>query len=78
MKRRSKTGDNAGRAGRHKAATPKRSIPPKAATTLETKIARLARERDEAPEQRKATTVVLRLISASTTLPASSIVAGVD
>jgi two-component system NtrC family sensor kinase len=72
MKRRSKASGKAGRAERRKAATPKRSIPRKAApsrlstaTGPETEIARLSRERDEALEQQKATAEVLRVISAS-------------
>jgi len=73
MKRRSKAGGKAGRAGRPKAATPKRSSSAKAvpssrrsATTgKETETERLTRERDEALEREKATAEVLRVISAS-------------
>ncbi len=72
MKRRSKVGVRAGKAERRKEATPKRSIPPEAlpgrpstATTRETEIAHLTRERDEALEREKATAEVLRIISAS-------------
>src|SRR5215472_3114844 len=78
MKRRSKAGGKAGKAGRHKAATPKRSMPPKAAprrhsamTTQKTQIAHLTRELaetrkqlTEALEQQTATSEVLSVISA--------------
>ena len=72
MKRRSKAGGKAGKAGRRKAATPKRAVPPKAVprrrSTMadqETETARLTRERDEALEREKATAEVLRIISSS-------------
>ena len=72
MTRRSRAGGKASKAGRRKAATPKRSIPPKAvsgrrsaATTQETETARLTRERDEALEREKATAEVLRVLSSS-------------
>src|SRR5271169_1649998 len=72
MKRRSKTGGKAVKVGRHKAATPKRFVPPKAmrghrsATTgQETETARLTRDRDEALAREKAAAAVLRVISAS-------------
>ena len=60
------------KAGRRKAATPKRSVGPKAvlgrhsaATGQETETARLTRERDEALGREKGTADVLRVISAS-------------
>jgi len=72
MKRRSKVGDKAGKAGRRKAATPKRAIQRKtvpsrrsSATSQEKEIARAFRERDEALEREKATAEVLRVISSS-------------
>ena len=73
MKRRSKAGGKAGKAGRREAATPKRRRSPaktepgrRATTTgLETDVARLTRERDEALEREKATAEVLRVISSS-------------
>ncbi|HWX85566.1 MAG TPA: GAF domain-containing protein [Xanthobacteraceae bacterium] len=72
MKRRSTTGGKAGKAARRTAMTPKRFMPPKAAprhrstaTPRETEIARLTRERDEALEQEKASSEVLRIISSS-------------
>jgi len=72
MKRRTKASGKAGKAGRRKAATPKRSISPKAVPGRhsspsgdDTKIARFIRERDEALEREKATAEVLRIISAS-------------
>ena len=73
MKRRSKAGGKASKAGRRKAATPKRSIPPvavpgrrSAMTGSEAQIARLTRERDEALEQQAATAEVLKTIGRST------------
>jgi GAF domain-containing protein len=72
MKRRSRTGGKAGKSARRTAMPPKRSMPPKAAprhrstaTTRETEIARLTRERDDALEQEKASSEVLRVISSS-------------
>ena len=70
MKRRSRIGGKSEKAERHKAA-PKRPRSAKAvpnrstATRWETEIARLARERDEASEQQRATTEILRVISSS-------------
>ena len=72
MKRRSKVGGKAGKAGRRKAATPKRSVPAKAvpgrrsaATGQETETARLTRELKEALERQWATAEVLNAISRS-------------
>ena len=72
MKRRSKADGKVGKAGRRKAATPKRSISPKAvpshgssSRSHDTEIARLARERDEALEQQAATSEVLRVLATS-------------
>ena len=72
MKRRSKAGGKAVKAGRRKAATPKcagtsKSTPKRrsAATSQETKIARFARERDEARDQQTATADLFRVISRS-------------
>ena len=70
MKRRSRIGGKSEKPERHKA-TPKRPRSAKAvpnrstATRQETEIARLARERDEASEQQRAMTQVLRVISSS-------------
>ncbi len=72
MKRRSKAGGKAAKAGRRKVAPPKRSSPAKAVpgrrstpSGQETDTARLARERDEALEREKASAEVLRVISSS-------------
>jgi two-component system, NtrC family, sensor kinase len=67
MKGRSKAGGKAGKAGRRKATTPKRSRPPKrsAVPAQKTDIARLTRERDEALEREKASSEILRVISSS-------------
>ena len=71
MKRRSKAGGKAVKAGRRKAATPKRASPAKAmpgrrsAKTGSADIARVIRERDEALEQLTAASEVLRVISSS-------------
>jgi GAF domain-containing protein len=76
MKRRSKAGGKAVKAGRRKAATPRRSIPPKAVPgrrsatiTQETETARLTRERDEAMEWHDAIGEILSSISGSMTDP---------
>jgi GAF domain-containing protein len=80
MKRRSKVGGKAGKAGRRKAAAPKRAIAPKAARDATSKTARLidssladlqkrlerqARELEEARQQQAASSEVLHIISAS-------------
>jgi signal transduction histidine kinase len=72
MRRRSKPGGKTGKAGRHNPATPKRTNPPKAASSRrstspsqESEIARLTRERDEALEQLSAVSDVLNVISSS-------------
>jgi adenylate cyclase len=72
VKRHSKAGGEAVKAGRRKAATPKRPIPaktvpgnPSTATTPETENRRLTRERNEALEREKALAEVLRVISSS-------------
>jgi two-component system, NtrC family, sensor kinase len=72
MRRRSKPGGKTGKAGRHNPATPKRTNPPKAASSRrstspsqESEIARLTRERDEALEQLSAASDVLNVISSS-------------
>jgi class 3 adenylate cyclase len=80
MKRRSKVGGKARKAGRRKAATPKRAITPKVARDGPSKAARLidssvvdlqkrlerqARELEEARQQQAASSEVLHIISAS-------------
>jgi GAF domain-containing protein len=74
MKRRSKAGGKAGKAGRRKATSLKRSIPAKAVpgrrsetTGQEIETARLIHEREEALQQLAATAEILRLISNSPT-----------
>jgi class 3 adenylate cyclase len=76
MKRRSKAGGKAGKAGRRTAATSKHSkslktAPGRRSTTMgqETETARLTRERDEALEREKATAEVLQLVSRSPNEP---------
>ena len=76
MKRRSKAGGKTVKAGRRKAATPRRSIPSKAVPgrrsatiTQETETARLTRERDEAMEWHDAIGEILSSISGSMTDP---------
>jgi GAF domain-containing protein len=72
MKRRSKAGGKAVKAGRRKAATPKRRNDSKAQhrnssiARLEANVARLTRERDEALQQQAATAEALKVISRST------------
>jgi GAF domain-containing protein len=69
--KRTKAGGKTAKAGRRKAATPKRSAPTKTkldrrvVTTQETDVARLTRERDEAQEREKASAEVLRVIGSS-------------
>jgi len=68
MKRNSKALSKAVKAGRRKAASLKRSSPPKAVAgrhSATTGHARFVRERDEALAREKATAAVLRVISAS-------------
>jgi two-component system, NtrC family, sensor kinase len=80
MKRRSKVGGKAGKAGRRKAATPKGDIVPKAPATprrrsrasfdssvadLHKRLERQARELEEARQQQAASSEVLHIISAS-------------
>src|SRR5262249_17408863 len=70
MRRRSRASGKPGKAQRRKTATRKSRFAPKAGhprnTNLETEVARLARERDEALEQQAATSEVLNAISRST------------
>ena len=63
MKRRAKVSRKAGKAGRRKAAMPRRSVPPKTAGGRS--AATFIRERDEALAREKATAAVLRVIRAS-------------
>jgi hypothetical protein len=71
MKRRSKADDEPTKARRRRTAALKRRNGPKAhrrsssIASLETKVARLTRERDEALEQQTATSEVLRAISST-------------
>jgi two-component system, NtrC family, sensor kinase len=72
MKRRLKAGDEAGKAGHRKAATPKRPVRSKAVPShrsatigAEVEIARLTRERNEALEQQAATVEILTALSRS-------------
>jgi signal transduction histidine kinase len=71
MRRRSKAGGKLPKTRRHKAALKRRSgpkaMPRRAPLTAsqETRVARLTRERDEALEQQRATSEVLRIISSS-------------
>ena len=73
MRRRSRAGGKSSSAQAQKAAARKRRIAPKAGhprststANLETEVAQLARERDEALEQQAATSEVLNAISRST------------
>jgi len=72
MRRRSRAGGEPLKARRRKTATLKRRTAPKvvrsrdfSTTSLKAKVARLARERDEALEQQAATSKVLQAISSS-------------
>jgi class 3 adenylate cyclase/putative methionine-R-sulfoxide reductase with GAF domain len=72
MRRRSKAGSGPAKTRRAKASRPKRHNVPKAthprsslSTAQETKVARLARERDEASEQLSATSEIFKVISSS-------------
>src|SRR5215470_12380795 len=74
MRRRSKVGGQPAKSRRRKAVTLKRRnaekakpAPSPSASSAETKIAQLTRERDEALEQQKAAAEVLRIISTSRT-----------
>jgi two-component system NtrC family sensor kinase len=64
MKRRSKAGGKAAKAGRRRAKTTERSVSPKAVRSRRS-VACLTRERDEALEREKAAAEVLRVISSS-------------
>ena len=73
MRRRSSAGGEPAKAQRRKTGARKSRIAPKAghprstsSANLETKVARLTRERDEALQQRRATVDVLKVISRST------------
>jgi hypothetical protein len=73
MRRRSRAGGETVKTRRHKTATPKRGNAPKgvrarssSAADQETKVARLARELNEARQQQIATADVLKIISHST------------
>jgi class 3 adenylate cyclase/putative methionine-R-sulfoxide reductase with GAF domain len=72
MRRRSKAGSEPAKTRRPKASAPKRHNAPKAthprsslSTPQETKVAQLARERDEASEQLSATSEIFKVISSS-------------
>ena len=71
MKRRSRAGGEPAKARRRKTATQRRTAPKVvrsrdfSTTSLKAKVARLARERDEALEQQAATSKVLQAISSS-------------
>jgi hypothetical protein len=73
MRRRSRAGGEPAKAQRRKTGARKSRITPKARprstsiANLETEVARLARERDEALEQQAAASKVLRVISSSPT-----------